>query len=431
VASASIPAGRQHFGVLAASAPCGLGDDALSSGSTHQPRLVTLVDVAPTFLSAVGVDPPTAMTGAPARPSSGGQVSTLLADDRKATTTDAARLPWIWTIVAVNVLGAVVAVRRPDLRARVALALLAVPPASFLVMLVPWWRWGVVPGLVAGAAIAAALAVVTAAAAGHRPQAAVVVMVAATAVLLLVDLLGNGWLEREAPLGSSPLVAARFYGLGNAGLGLLAASSILIGGWALRRWGRRSVLWVAGGLVVIAVIAVAPMFGAKVGAAATLVPAFALLVVDTSRRRHLGTVAAAGAVAAVALLAVAALADAHLSPLHRTHLARLVSRRDLLDAVARKASAAVRNTGNPLNLVLAVAVACIVLARVEWRRHPLRGALASLVAAAVIGSLFNDSGLVVGASVAAIAWPALLALGSSPTPTVQTGAAAGPAPGTG
>jgi hypothetical protein len=185
---------------------------------------------------------------------------------------------------------------------------------------------------------------------------------------------------------------------------------------------------VAGGLAAVAAIAVAPMFGAKVGAAATLVPAFALLVVGTRRRRRVWPALGVGVIAAVAVLGAAALADLRLSPLHRTHLARLVAHRDLVDAVARKASAAVRNTGNPLNLVLVVALASIALARIDWRRHPLQHALAPLVAAAVVGSLFNDSGLVVGASAAAIAWPTLLALGSSDTAAVEAEAVAEPAP---
>jgi hypothetical protein len=67
----------------------------------------------------------------------------------------------------------------------------------------------------------------------------------------------------------------------------------------------------------------------------------------------------------------------------------------------------------------------VALARRRLRGRPARSAIAwALGVAAVLGSAFNDSGLLVGAAVVAVGWPALLAVDAAdhrvPAPPVGT-----------
>ena len=158
VVSASTPDENRHLGVLAASPGCGLGTAGLGSPSTHHDHLATLPDVSRTFLHLAGVAPPSTVGGGVVTPTAAVGRQDLVERDRRTWTSDRSRTAFVWLFVILHLLGAVVAVRWRRARTVVACVLLAIPPASLLMMLVPWWRGGAWVGLVVGGLVAAVIA---------------------------------------------------------------------------------------------------------------------------------------------------------------------------------------------------------------------------------------------------------------------------------
>ena len=411
VASVSSPDDNRHLGVLAASPACGLGDGGLRSPSTHQGDLATLYDVGVTFLDRLGAPRPPGMTGGVVRPSSPVSTATLVDHDRRAATSDRLRTPLSWLFVALTAVGAAVAVRWPRARPAVASALLAVPPASFLVMAFPWWRGGGWGLLATGAVVTGGLAL-AAAVVGRRDVALGVGFAAAvTAAVIGIDGALGGGLEIDAPFGSSTIGAGRFYGIGNIGSGFLVAAVVVAAGLALERFGRRALAPAAGGMAGALVVGAGPWFGADVGGVLTGVPTFGTLLLSWRRGKPALRVLLVVAMATVLVLALFVAADLSRPPASQTHLGRASGSGDLLDDVTRKGQRALATVAHPLALVVLIGVGAVASARPRLRGLPARAAIVwALGVAAVLGSALNDSGLLVGAAVVAVGWPALLAL---------------------
>ncbi len=420
VASASTPDQGRHLGVLAASPRCGLGTAGLGSPSTHDAHLATLPDVSRTFLHLVGVIPPASVGGAVVEPTSAIGRQTLVERDRKTWTSDRSRTAFVWLFVLLHLVGAVVAVRRRRARTVVACVLMAIPPASLLMMIVPWWRGGAGAGLAVGGLVSAVIAAGGLAVARRGPALAVGALAALTAAVVAVDALFASPLQVDAPFGNSPVVAGRFFGVGNIGSGFLAAGLIVAGALAIDRWGRRAIPWVAGALFAGVVAGGAPQFGADVGGILFAVPAYGVVLLGAKRARvtlrHVLLLGAA-AVVAVALFAAVDLArDAG----SQTHLAKGVAGHGLGDEIVRKATRAVQTIKAPMANLVVISAAALILTRWSPRSRPaLRFGAYAVLVAAVLGSLLNDSGLNVAAAVLAVAWPAALVVGA---------AAAAPAP---
>jgi len=412
VASPNTRAGSTHLGVLAASSPCGFGRGGLSSPATHQAHLATLPDVTATFLATLGVPEPAEPQGQRVRRASPVSLHTLVEQDRRAVAADHARVRLLWLVVGLHAVGAALALVWLRLRLLVALLLLAVPPAGFLMMLVPWWRWGVGGGALAGGLIAVAVAVAAAVAGRRDPVAVVGVVAAAGALFVLLDAAFGGHLEIDAPFGNSPVVAGRFYGLGNVGLGFAVGGLLIGAGVVLDRYGRRALPWVTLVLGAAVVVAGAPVFGAKVGAVLTCVPAFgAFALAYRTTRPSWRTVTLVGLVT-VAVVGLFAVVDLALPSRLQTDLARWLEHGHIGVLVGRKATEALGNATNPFGLVIVVGLVGLGLVRPHLSGRARRAAAWSVVVAGVVGSLLNDSGIVVAAAVAAVAWPAFLVLGS-------------------
>ena len=411
VASVSSPDDNRHLGVLAASPPCGLGRGGLWSPSTHQGDLATLYDVGVTFLDRLGAPRPPGTSGGVVRPSSPVSVDTLVDRDRRAATSDRLRTPLSWVFVVLTALGAAVALRWRRSRPPVAWALLAVPPASFLVMAVPWWRWGGW-GLLAAGTVATGGLAVGAAVVGRRDVAlGVGVLVVVTAAVVGIDGALGGDLEIDAPFGSSAIGAGRFYGIGNIGSGFLVAAVVVAAGLALERFGRRALAPSAAGMGGALVVGAGPWFGADVGGVLAGVPTFGTLLLSWRRGKPALRVLVPVVLATVVVLALFVVADLTRPAASRTHLGRAVANSDLIDDVARKGRRALATVAHPLALVVLLGAGAVAEARLPLRDRPARAATAwALVVAAVLGSAVNDSGLLVGAAVTAVGWPALLAL---------------------
>jgi hypothetical protein len=410
VVSASTPADNRRLGVLAASNRCRLGTGGLASPSTQHDHLATLPDVSATVLRLAGAAVPASVTGGPVTPASAVDRAELVDRGRRSSTADRARMAFVPLLVILHALAAVVVVRRRSARPFVACALMAIPPASFLMMLLPWWRAGVWGGLAVGGFIAGAIAFGGALLARRDTVLGIAALAALTAAVVGVDALFASPLQVDAPFGNSPIGAGRFFGVGNIGSGFLVAGLLLAGGLALDRWGRRALPWVGAALVFGAVAGGAPGFGSDVGGVLFAVPAYGLLLLGAQRPklrlRHVAALAGLAVVALVLFAAVDLVRDAG----SQTHLAKSAGG-GLGDAIFRKATLAAKTIVMPMALLIPIAAIVFAVTRLfPGRDDALRFISCALVAAAVLGSLLNDSGLLVGAAVAAVAWPAGVAV---------------------
>lgn len=440
--------GRTHLHAFAMRAP---GRTAGSLTTVQRAPFLQLVDVAPTLLDALGIVPPDVMDGAVADSSSlRPSVGSLADADRHAT--NAARLGGIvrlvlWIACTVLALLWLATLRRatltPVARA-LAWPLAFAPVLTYLVQVVPWWRAGRTAYGVLVVAAAVLLGVVAARLAGRWrfPGALVALPAAFTVTVLVVDQLAGAPLQFSAPLGDNPMVAGRFRGMGNTAFALLTTSVVLLVavlGARLREQNRRRAA--AGMAVGLGVLALAidglPMVGDDFGGMLAFLPVAAGLVVVVAGIRLTKTRVAVGLVALAAVVVIVAVGD-YLRPVDaRTHIGRFVA--DVLDGdaghvIARKARASLRSFTNVPALLAVVAggIAVVAAARPSARRAGRVLAPAALVLLgmlALLGSILNDSGVVVAAFVATTCVPPLVLAATAdvrrlgPQPTGQPGGA--------
>lgn len=438
-----------QMGIAALAGP-GVEPGLLRSATTRRDGFVTLPDVAPTILDALGVDVPDEMSGTLMSSAGGGPVDvdgwrSLARDDELARFRDDATGPASVAFIVFQVLtygAAVLALTRlPRMRPWVAFAALitlAQPSLAFLSRLVPYDGLGVAGYVVALFAAGAALAGAALLAGrwlGRRagPAAALVpplLLVGCTLAVLLVDIVSGGRLQLNTVFGYSPTVAGRFAGFGNLAFALLAMAAIVLatGLWgvaSLRRGARapadrrRALAAVVAFAVVVVVADGAPTFGSDVGGVLALVPAFAVVVLLLAGAR-LGWARVAGIGAAtIAALGAFAAVDLARPAESRTHLGRFVARlfdgQGVLTVLNRKINANVSIlTSSVWTLIIPVAVA--FLAFLVWRRQGflqelqerVPGLRACLVGALVVGAIgfaLNDSGVAVPAMMLAVLLP--------------------------
>lgn len=315
----------------------------------------------------------------------------------------------------------------------VAVAVATVPVATMLANLVPWWRTPA-PSLALTGLVVAWIAVVTAAAVlppwKRQVLGPATVVAAVTAGVLAVDVATGARLQVSGLMGIQPMVAGRFYGFNNTAFALFAAATIVLAasvGDALLRHGRRrlAVVSIAGIGAVAVLLNGSPSIGADFGGPPATVPAFCLLALVAAgvrvTWRKVLAVLGAGAVV-VSLFAVV---DWLRPPGQRTHLGAFVD--DALDGelwgiVLRKIGANLSTLSNPLALVAAAGIVLVVIVvgrplraatvadgadAYAWltRGTPLKQvsdaaplfvpAVVCVVVALVIGTLVNDSGIVI------------------------------------
>jgi hypothetical protein len=444
----------------------------LASSSTRRLGLVTLTDVAPTVLDALGQPVPGPMVGHPfrvhpdARPDPA-RLARLDRDDRAAvdlyTPLRNGFVAFLAFVYAVGLVALVFARgRRRDGSTAAAmagaarlLALIAVafPLATFVARAAP-------ESLRAGGAAAATIVVVDlaivalASRARRHPWAPLAWVFGASATLLLVDVCTGARLQLASPLGYSPAGAARFYGIGNAGFAVLASAAVLAGVIHLAAASRRreALVGLAALLAFVVVADGAPSLGADAGGLVTLAPIAVLLVLALAGTRlSWRRLALAVAIAAAAVVAAAAV-DLARAPESRTHLGRFAS--DLLngrgssssETVLRKLATNVRVVRGSmwtwtLPLTAAFAGAASLLQRGQGAgqraRHGRRGrrapvpsdvrlGLLATVAIAIVGFAANDSGVLVAALASAAIGPTWLWLALTEEPPTPVFLAAPP-----
>ncbi|MGH2772365.1 MAG: hypothetical protein ACRDIU_04415, partial [Actinomycetota bacterium] len=258
---------------------------------------------------------------------------------------------------------------------------------------------------------------------------------AAGALFFLVDLAAGAPAQLDTIFGYTSVSGARFYGIGNLGFAMFAASILMLAGMIAERdhyW-----RWVALGAVALASFwAAAPRFGADVGGTLAMVPVLLIFGVGLIFKkripwRRLPAVALAG----FGVVAVLGLIELARPVAERTHLGNFfagwIEEPGASAALLRRKIVSSATFGIlPWGLVVpATIIVLVVISRrytqlwqgLIGRRPYFRTTLEALIAAAIGGSVFNDSGVTVGGMVLALAvpWVFLLANQSQAAAPVQ------------
>ena len=416
----------------------------LTADSTRTGGLVTLTDVTATILHTLGIPRPEGAVGSPWRligPKSASTHKVVRAlDARDAAARGYSRMvnPFKITLLVIQIgLYAIATVALRRKRGRLlaatrllALAAAALPIASFLANVYPWWSAGH-PEVVMSVLIVAFVTVLAAAAGPWRRSVtgAGAVVAGVTVVVLTLDVMTGSHLQNCSVLGYTPLVAGRFYGFGNPPWALWITGAILAAGASAggllrkERRGAATALVVAVGVAAL-VVDGAPMWGADFGGIIATFPGFAVFALMISGRRirpsRLLAVPAAGA---VLVLGVAYLDSLRANPTHIGEFWDSLVNGDAGTIVFRKFRGMVGTFGNwELSVLAAVAVVFLVFALLRplaWRgaalhlayeRSPaLRPTLVAVLVTIGIGMLVNDSGVAIPAMAVTLVVPLALA----------------------
>ncbi|MGV8082468.1 MAG: hypothetical protein AB2L09_02370 [Coriobacteriia bacterium] len=411
----------------------------LTSSSTHRTGLVTNLDLSATVLDVLGIEAPVEVLGnpmasAPTSASIEARTDWLSALNTKAVSIDEAKpglfRVYVGLVVAVLLWSIVILGRPKWLSARATafwvralkagvLLCLATPVSAWLMFLVLGYPSSTGQTVLAFAGVVAVLwAASIAVDRVWGSRVAFIGLSLLTAAVLLVDQWAGAPLSFTSLFGYSPLLAARFYGIGNEAASMAVGSSMV--GFALlldqgrdRRW-VRPLRRVGSALLGIAVVVTcaAPFFGANVGVAIWGLVGFAILWLLTNGFRLTWKLAGLIVLAVVVLLAALAAIDL-LGGGELTHLGRsLLSAEqggigELVTIVIRKAQTNARIFGvtNWSWVLLGVLVLLAGLRvrpntgfRETLAENPMFAhAMTATLVAGFVGFFTEDSGIVIPA----------------------------------
>jgi hypothetical protein len=396
----------------------------LTSRSTRRPGVVTLADLTAALgdvVRAPGAPRPAGLPGEtmevhPARTSAVSDQAYLDAVLNRPRATKVGEIvAALVAAAALGVAGLAWVGRRRTVLLRAAAVLLVLPLAMTLTGLVPWSRAGSPAAALAVALVlaTAVLAETTLRVARRHDVPLAVVASAATTGVLLLDAVSGGLLQEGSLLNPRSLDGGRWYGFGNLTFAVYASAGLVLTGHVvsrLRDTPRRRLALPAGALLVAALLLsdAWPTMGADLGGVLALgPPALGLLLVLGGRALTAPRLLLLGASGVVVAAAVAVL-DWLRGPAARTHLGDFVQR--LLDGdaqalVVRKATAAADTVLTPWGLAaLAFGVGAWTLIFMRLlepatsRFSAIRPVAGAVLATALLGSVLNDSGLLVGAA---------------------------------
>jgi hypothetical protein len=457
VAPYNLPRDRD-LTVAALRAP-GLSPGYLRSASTQREGFLTLVDIGPTILDRLDVARPASMEGRPAEPaptdaSLNDRVDHLVSLNAGSRFRE--RLLFPTTLVVVVVLAmvcaaaAVVLARGGSDRARLlvtwaALIDLAVLPLSYLARGFPLEDWGASfywAFVVIGSVVVAGLSLVVAGRLG-RPRVALAVVLGLMLGVLAVDVVTGSRLSLNAAFGYSPTGNSRLYGVSNYSFGQIAAAACLLAGLlAATRPHRRGQLAAVGLLGIVLLVVGMPVWGADVGGILAFTPTillFAALV--WGWKVSLPKVVLAGVVTIATVTAIG-MVDLSRPAEERGHLGRLFERigdegfGPLVSVVERKFLANLQvSTSSFWIAAIPIAGAFLYflaryptrpLVELKWRVPTLRAGLLAAGTAALLGSLVNDSGAIVGGVTIMVVAASLVCLVLEADTTLPTATTASP-----
>jgi hypothetical protein len=408
------PSGQQLLWVAAAGLPGG-GRRELSSETTNERGLIASVDLAPTILGHLGLEPiPADMRGYRIHTDGPLHSSSLRALERRLRVIGGRRLralaflllAWALLLLSSARLGA--RARGRAIRAG-ALGVLWAP----VVVLAP-------AALEPAAAVEYAIIALGCLLLGALtdlllpwPRAPLAPAIAAL-VAIVVDALAHAQLLMRSLLGPNPILGARFYGVGNelkSGLAVLVLAAVAAalyptgaraGAHAPDRRRAAITMIVAG--VLLAGVEGSARIGAGVGGVVLVSAAFAVatvMLLEGALTRRRALIVLISPVAGLVALAALDLATAHGSGHYTGSILHARSAGDLRDVIVRRYTAAwgeLHNHAMPVATALVLACAALGLRGRERLLAPVakdpvwQAAFAGGLAAGVVGSLVEDSG---------------------------------------
>ena len=445
--------------VVLAAGP-GYGPGTFYSPSTRQPGLVQLDDVTATILTHAGVAVPGEVSGSPLQRSPAPNGSSALAQRRQGVLVDyelSSRsvqpvvYPFFVTWAALMLAGltvlAVIWWRRlgsvgfrESMRTRVRKGLVvfaAVPAATYLANIVPWWRfdWPPVALVLATAAWTGLLGAIALGGGWRRcPMGPATGVAAMTFVVLAADVMNGSRLQVASLLGLNPIVGGRYFGLGNVAFALFAAATFLVAiavSSRLVRVGHPRLAALAVSIIgAVAVVVIAmPIWGDKVGGPPALVPGLAVLVLSILQARmSWRKILLIGGGTALLVVALAML-DWLRPKESRSHLGRFVQ--SIIDGgagdiVNRKLAQNIDTLTHTTVFAYLVPLLLIALAYVLARPgsrlarpmgplldrvETLRAGLIGLTVTMIVGLLLNDTGVAIPPVALALVLPLLISAG--------------------
>ncbi len=435
----------------------GFAPGLLYSPSTRQPRLIQSSDLTVTVLALAGARVPAEQGGGrlvshPDDESADHRYRTLV-DLDLATLEGHALVPPFFNILILAQVAMYLGVwgiwkgRIGTDRTRrrllgvvriVSVSAAAVPVASFLANLLPWWRSSIVAAALVGA-VALFVAAITLAAigppAGRHLLGPTVVVSFVTVLVLAGDAMTGSRLQLSSMMGLQPVVGGRFYGMGNVTFALFVTGALLAVtaiADALVRRGRRpaAAIVVALGGLGAAVVDGHPSWGADGGGPPALLPGVAYLVLAVlGLRLTWRRIVVIGGVTAGLFLLVGFL-DSLRPPDQMSHLGRFfdsLGSGAALDTIQRKLATNWNNLiSSPLTLLVPLALVFVVyvlmrptswgarsLERSFERAPLLRPGLIAWVIVMILGFALNDSGVAIPATGAMIAIPLVIAVATT------------------
>lgn len=401
----------------------------LLSASTQRSGFLTLVDLAPTVLDRFGIDRPVAMEGRPAEVDRSG-AATEHRVRHLVELNDASRFrenlltPTTLVVVLLLVLvaaGAAVVIaggrsrRWNQVLAVMALVDLALLPASYVARGFPLEDLGVGAywAILLGVGVISALLATWAGQRTGRRHLPLLLVLGLVVVVLVGDVTTGSRLSLNAAFGYSPTGNSRLYGISNYSYGQVAAAVCLLASFLAAttpvRRGRLAALGLLGATLVVLGF---PTWGADVGGVLAFTPTILVFAALVSGRRIRARTLIAGAAATAVAVTAFGLVDLARPPSQRAHLGRLFERigdegvGPLLSIIQRKLLANLEvSTSSFWIAAIPIGIAVWVLIARHPRR-PLLGLRAELptigagltaaLVAALLGSLLNDSGAIVG-----------------------------------
>ncbi|MBO2449333.1 hypothetical protein J4573_19690 [Actinomadura barringtoniae] len=423
----------------------------LTSSATRQDGLVTLTDLTATALQLLNLPQPEQAVGSPwdakaSDASTADKVETLREQDVAAQAVRRVQGSFFLVLGSTQLVLygiAALALRRrwkgQGTRLRilngtrfVALFWGAIPCASFLAGLVPWWQVPhPIPVLIVTVLGFGALIASVSLAGPWRGSVTTpgLVIAAITATVLALDVMTGSNLQINTLLGYTAIVAGRFYGFGNQAFALFAVAAILTAAWLAEyplRQGRKDLAIALVAVIGVAAVAIdgLPAWGADFGGVLALVPTFAMLGLMISGRRV--SLVKVGLFGLAGVVLVLAISYWNARSAHPTHLGRFwqdLVNGDAWGTVTRKFDSMIGSLGFwPFTVPLAGAIIFLyfVLMRpTRWRASLLdrayahsdttRPALVCSLTVGIIGTLVNDSGVVILAVAFSLAIPLVLA----------------------
>jgi hypothetical protein len=396
--------------------PAGL----LTSSSTRVPGIVINADFAATLFDYFGLHSETNLVGqpmrvVPQREAAPGLVERLHSIALSYGQRNNLLRGFVDAAVFLLLLGAAALVAVPALPVSLAgllrWLLLAVFALPLALLVLPLFQ---AESIAVAASILTAVVVVIVAVAGLASRRPWWWIALALVVVVAADLLSGGFLLRTSALGHSPVVGARYYGIGNEGGGLLLAAALLV---ALP-WAQGSpTLWRRAAAVVFLVFVwvllghprLGANFGLAIGAGFGFVYAGLRLFVTRPRLRHLGI----GAAILLTALGLVALADVLRGTGAQSHVGRFIAEMQVEGAkpfftlVGRKLAVNVGLTQGRWAYLGLSSLALLFVQFLVARQTPVLGRrdrqlFAAVIPAALIGAAasfaFNDSGTVAAAT---------------------------------